>query len=102
MHPEDFERARWGDCEEHALWGWLHFLALGREARFTAGFHGETGHAWVTLYGEAILVFESTSKRSGYRAEDVCVRPEYRPLWSVDGRLGFRWHGPKGEIPRIP
>lgn len=103
MHPEDFERLRAGDCEEHAIWAWGQFVRLGRDARFVAGFHKGEGHAWVTLHaGDAVRVFEATEKREGYRAESSHACPQYRPIWSVDGALRFRWHGPRDEIPRLP
>lgn len=51
MPPEEFERARKGDCEDFALYAWRQLLSLGYPARFAGGKHGRygAGHAWVTF-----------------------------------------------------
>jgi hypothetical protein len=95
IHPEDFERNHAGDCEDMALWAWVQFVRLGWDARFTAGMHGEGGHAWVTLYREeGVLVCESTSKKRTDFLVPAAERPEYEPVWSVSGDTRFFWHGP--------
>jgi hypothetical protein len=95
IHPEDFERIRAGDCEDHALWAWVQFARLGWDVRFTAGLMGDGGHGWVTVYREEeVLVCETTAKR---RAPFLFVpgeRPRYEPLWSVDRDCRFFWHAP--------
>lgn len=91
LHPEDFERLREGDCEDHALWAWVQLVRAGRDARFTAGVHESRGHAWVTLYdGRAVTVCETTARRSG----KYLLNPgdAYRPWWSVDREVRFFWH----------
>lgn len=95
VHPEDFERMRAGDCEDHALWAWVQLVRLGRDARFTAGRQGKGGHAWVTLYGEgAVRVCETTAKERGGFLLDARDCPDYLPLWSVGRGPRFYWHGP--------
>ncbi len=93
IHPEDFERARAGDCEDHALWAWVQFVRLGWDARFTAGLMDEGGHGWITLYREeGILVCESTAKKRAPFLFAPGGRPRYLPVWSVDRDCRFYWH----------
>ncbi len=51
MPPEEFERVRQGDCEDHALWAWRQLLALDVPCRFVVGRSGRygQGHAWLTV-----------------------------------------------------
>jgi hypothetical protein len=51
MPPDEFERARKGDCEDFSLYAWRQLLALGYSARFVGGKVGRysEGHAWVTF-----------------------------------------------------
>lgn len=98
LHPEDFERIHAGDCDDHALWAWVQLVRLGWDARFTAGFHEEGGHAWIMVHkdGEA-LVCESTAKRRPGFLRRARRHPEYEPVWSVDRDCRFYWHGPLPE-----
>jgi hypothetical protein len=95
LHPEDFERLRVGDCEDHALWAWVQCVRLGLSARFMVGYHKEGGHAWVTLHYRdgSVVVLESTAGRPGAFLIASADAVRYEPLWSVDGELRFRWHG---------
>ena len=98
IHPEDFERSRVGDCEDHALWAWVHLVRLGLDARFTAGRHDGGGHAWVTVYREGKAhVCETTAKNDGVFFQPVQGCPDYVPLWSVGGGPTFFWHGAMPE-----
>ena len=98
IHPEDFERMRTGDCEDYALWAWVHLVRLGWDARFTAGRHEEGGHAWVTVYRDgAVRVCETTAKSADAFLRDARECPEYAPLWSVGAGPRFFWHGPMPE-----
>jgi len=91
LHPEDFERLRVGDCEDHALWAWAQLVRAGRDARFTAGIHQARGHAWVTIFdGASVTVCETTARKSGRYLVDP--RGAYDPWWSVSGEVRFFWH----------
>jgi hypothetical protein len=92
LHPEDFEKSRRGDCEDHALWAWVQLARLGLLARFTVG-RARGGHAWVTLYGDdGILIFETTQKDPRYVPKPWDGNPDYLPSWSVDGACDVYWH----------
>ena len=99
LHPEDFERLRVGDCEDHALWAWVRFVRLKWDARFTAGRRAGGGHAWVTIYqGRQVSVCETTAKRSAsflMESADESAAA-YIPIWTVDRDLSFHWHDPGG------
>ncbi len=95
IHPEDFERHRAGDCEDSALWAWVQFSRLGWEARFTAGLHEGSGHAWVTVYRDGeVRVCETTARKESAFLLPAAGHAEYEPVWSVDGGARFFWHGP--------
>jgi len=51
MPPEEFEKAKAGDCDDFALWTWRQFLGMGYNARYVVGRSGRygRGHAWVTF-----------------------------------------------------
>ena len=95
IHPEDFERIRAGDCEDHALWAWVQFVRIGWDARFTAGLLEGGGHGWITVFrDDEILLCESTAKkRAPFLFAPGSGRTRYEPLWSVDGSCRFFWHG---------
>lgn len=94
LHPEDFEKLREGDCEDHALWAWVQLVRQGRSARFTVG-RRNGGHAWVTLLEEdGLRIFETTQKDPGYRPRPWEGHPDYRPAWSIDSSGEFFWHDP--------
>jgi hypothetical protein len=103
LHPEDFERQCAGDCEDHALWAWVQLVRAGIEARFTAGLHDGTGHAWVTMYDRGRpFVFETTMKSPEYRPLNAPA--VYEPYWSVSAEPRFYWHGedhPSGDVPDV-
>jgi hypothetical protein len=94
IHPEDFERIRAGDCEDHALWAWVQFVKIGWNARFTAGLMEGGGHGWITVFrDEEVLVCESTAKKRAPFLFAPGSKPRYEPVWSVDGSCRFYWHG---------
>jgi len=94
LHPEDFEKLREGDCEDHALWAWVQLVRQGTSARFTVG-KWNGGHAWVTLFEEAGLrIFETTQKNPAYEPHPWDGHPEYIPTWSIDAEGEFFWHDP--------
>ena len=85
MPPEEFEKAKKGDCDDFALWTWRQFLSMGYKARYVvrrAGRYGD-GHAWIT--------FEKDGKH--FIAE---------PLSSFVGeklpRLSFARYVPSGSV----
>jgi hypothetical protein len=47
--PEEFEKAKTGDCVDFGLWAWRQVLGMGYPARFVGGKSGKygEGHAWV-------------------------------------------------------
>jgi hypothetical protein len=49
MPPEDFEKARKGDCDDFAMYAWRQLLEMGYKARFVVGTVGDSPvkHAWV-------------------------------------------------------
>jgi predicted transglutaminase-like cysteine proteinase len=82
--PEDFEKAKKGDCDDFALWTWRQFLGMGYTARYVIGRAGRygDGHAWVT--------FEKDGRH-------FIVEPL---LWSVEKlpRLSFIRYAPSGSV----
>ena len=97
LHPEDFERARKGDCEDHALWAWVQLVRLDWDARFTVGLHHVGGHAWVTLQRpEGTVLLEATAKEEAGLLFPPASDAGYQPVWSVDGRLRFYAHAAPG------
>jgi hypothetical protein len=93
MHPEDFERRRAGDCEDHALWAWVQLARLGWDVRFTAGLHRGGGHAWLTAFrGKQVRLVEATAKASGELLLEAADGAGYEPVWSVDPQLRFFVH----------
>jgi hypothetical protein len=74
--PDEFERRRTGDCEDHALWAWRQLCDLGYRARFVLG----QRHAWVHILTDArCYLVEATHKRGPAPR----VR-RYTPFWSVE------------------
>ncbi len=95
LHPEDFEKLREGDCEDHALWAWVQLVRQGKAARFTVG-RKTRGHAWVMLYEESgLLLFETTQKNPAYAPGPWDGNPDYIPVWSIDAEGEFFWHDPE-------
>ena len=92
LHPEDFEKERAGDCEDHALWAWAQLARLGWDARFTVGIFDGGGHAWVqVLQGGRVRILEATEKRPEKILFDA--GGAYEPVWSVDATPRFYAHG---------
>lgn len=88
QHPQDFEQARQGDCEDHALWAWRRLIELGLEADFVVGYAGLERHAWVTFkYQGKEYLLETTLKydKMVYLLETTQAR--YQPDIGVDHRL---------------
>lgn len=102
MHPEDFELRREGDCEDHALWLWVHLANCGYQVRFVVGRTnpGERGHAWVTLKDQKNewLLIETTDKRGvpERRISNTDKFKRYVPDWSIDGDLNVFGHQVRG------
>ena len=95
MHPEDFERRRRGDCEDHALWAWVQLSRIGWDVRFTVGRHGGGGHAWLTCFrGAQVRLVEATAKVAADLLLEPAAGGDYEPVWSVDPQLRFYVHGP--------
>jgi len=99
MTPQEFERARKGDCDDFALWTWRQLLNLGYEARFVvgkAGRYGE-GHAWVTYRsaGKTFVVEPLIASVADFpRLETL----RYRPSVSVAAEgthVRFYEHSPR-------
>ena len=90
LHPEDFEVAPVGDCEDHALYAWVQLLEMGYDAYFTCGRVDGYGHAWVMFQDSGLWLYEATSQ-AVYPA-DVVGRDmvSYEPHFLVDGALQFR------------
>jgi hypothetical protein len=87
--PDEFEKRREGDCDDHALWAWRKCVELGENARFTIGTLDEECHAWVTLVeGRESFVFEAVEK---YRLGIIHAlkAKRYEPSYSVDSRIRF-------------
>ncbi len=85
MPPEEFEKAKTGDCDDFALWTWRQFLGMGYNARYVVGRAGRygDGHAWVTF-----------EKDGGHFIVE--------PLWWAVGeklpRLSFIRYVPSGSV----
>lgn len=93
LHPEDFEKSRRGDCEDHALWAWVQLGRIGWDVRFTVGLQGGGGHAWITVFrGTQIRILEATAKRADELLLDLPASGDYEPVWSVDVQLRFYVH----------
>lgn len=93
LHPEDFEKARRGDCEDHALWAWVQLGRIGWDVRFTVGMHRGGGHAWLTTFrGAQVRLVEATAKQP----DGLLLEPQeagaYEPVWSVDAQFRFYVH----------
>ena len=86
MPPEDFEKARQGDCDDFAMYAWRQLLEMGYRARFVGGRIGDSpvGHAWVTfeLDGRHYLL-EPQFRSQGLTLPRLDAL-EYRPYVSVE------------------
>lgn len=97
MPPEEFERVRMGDCDDHALWTWRQLVDLGYNPRYVVGRAGKygAGHAWVTYEdGGELFVVEPLAARFGRTFPRLSVL-FYRPSISVevcDKRIRFYEH----------
>ena len=90
--PDEFERTRAGDCEDHALWAWRKSVDLGQDARFTLGEMSGKLHAWVTVFDRgAPYILETTAKET-LGLIDVSRRPAYAPSVSIDRVLRLYRH----------
>jgi hypothetical protein len=86
MAPEDFERVRKGDCDDHALWTWRQLVDLGYNARYVVGWSGRygAGHAWVTYERDGdLFVVEPLAARAGRTFPRLSVL-RYKPSISVE------------------
>jgi Bacterial transglutaminase-like cysteine proteinase BTLCP len=91
QHPEDFERLRRGDCEDHALWTWRKLFEIGVDAEFVVGRFAATpvasdGHAWVTFRDETGVehLMETVAKDDSRMVRALAeARQEYVPHFSV-------------------
>lgn len=95
QHPEQFERLRRGDCEDHALWVWRKLSELGIAAEFVVGRHANTpvtsgGHAWVTYTDSSGTphLIESVAKEAAKMFRPLAeAREEYVPHFAVTHTL---------------
>ena len=88
QHPQDFEKARQGDCEDHALWAWRRLIELGLEADFVVGHAGPERHAWVTFnYQGKEYLLETTLKYDKMIYLLETTKNRYRPDIGVDRQL---------------
>ena len=80
--PDEFEKRRTGDCEDHAIWAWRHLHDMGYKARLVLGNY-RRWHAWVHIFvnGRAYLL-EATQKDRWFPQTD-----SYDAWWSVE-RIG--------------
>ena len=91
MPPEEFERARKGDCEDFALYAWRQVISLNYPARFVVGSCGRygAGHAWITLDDQGrTFILEQLASFYGPRMARLKTR-HYEPDISVS------WDGAK-------
>lgn len=89
LPPDEFEKQKKGDCDDHALWTWRQLMQMGYRARFVAGHCGRyrRGHAWVTFQnGDKFYLAESTMGFIGWNLPRLWLL-KYRPLYSVE------WNG---------
>lgn len=94
IQPSAFEMTLTGDCEDFALWAWVHLVRMGYPARFVLGglCQEAPNHAWVTIHrGGDVQVLECTPQGFNplIRAKQAA---EYRPWWSIDRNLHGYWH----------
>ncbi len=99
--PDEFEKRRTGDCEDHAIWAWRHLHDMGYKARLVLGNY-RRWHAWVHIFvnGRAYLL-EATQKDRWFPQAD-----SYDAWWSVE-RIGnkkfaFFLHSGKKEFEKGP
>ena len=104
--PEEFERIRKGDCDDFALWAWRQLLALGYDARFVVGRHGQygIGHAWVEFFkdGKWFLLEPRLSFVGDKmpRLSTVLHHPKMSVAW--DGsKISFYSHEDRKYNPRL-
>ncbi len=78
--PDQFEKRRSGDCEDHAIWAWRQLYDLGFRSRLVLGTCFDRGHAWVHLFvnGRCYLL-EATQKHAMLPRGD-----HYKANWSVE------------------
>lgn len=103
--PDEFEKARKGDCEDFALWTWRQLMNMGYQARFVTGKVGwliAMGHAWVTFAEDGrVFIVEATTPR--WRWRPYFLRHSYHPDVSVewDGkRIKYYEHERRGCVPQ--
>jgi hypothetical protein len=97
MPPDEFERARKGDCEDFALYAWRQLMNMGYKTRFVIGTVGyeKSGHAWVTFQkDDQTFLFEPLECFFGMRIPRLSTlrhRPAFSVEW-VDEKLRFYQH----------
>ncbi len=80
--PDQFEKRKTGDCEDHAIWAWRHLHDLGYKTRFVLGNCGGW-HAWVHIFVNGrVYLLEATQKHRWF-PNIQC----YDTWWSVE-RIG--------------
>lgn len=95
QHPLEFERSRWGDCEDHALWGWRQLKNLGLPVEFVVGLlkpgpnEQLANHAWLHVHdGQRMLLVETTATcREAMALAVHGQRLDYVPTASIDHHL---------------
>jgi len=97
MPPDEFERAKRGDCEDFALYAWRQLMNMGYKTRFAIGTVGyaRTGHAWVTFQkDDKTFLLEPFECFLGLRIPRLSTlrhRPSFSVEW-VDEKLRFYQH----------
>jgi hypothetical protein len=80
--PDEFEKRKTGDCEDHAIWAWRHLDGLGYKTRFVLGNCGRW-HAWVHIFiNGRVYLLEATQKHKWFPNIK-----SYDAWWSVE-RVG--------------
>lgn len=80
--PDQFEKRKTGDCEDHAIWAWRHLHDLGYKTRFVLGNCG-SWHAWVHIFVNGrVYLLEATQKHRWFPSIK-----SYDTWWSVE-RIG--------------
>jgi hypothetical protein len=92
MPPDEFERVRRGDCEDHALWAWRRCLDLRLPTRIAWGPLRRQMHAWVQIHERPFTILETTAKDEGGFVRDPEGLFEYHTEISVDGAGTFYRH----------
>lgn len=79
--PDEFEKRRTGDCEDHAIWAWRQLDDLGYKTRFVLGRYNRW-HAWVHIFiNGRVYLLEATQKHKWF--PNVLLSQIHRDLQKV-------------------